>query len=73
MGHRDELNGGTWVDWCGTWVRSKGMTKRDKEWLEYLGYGKEGTFWNVGEEWGYRRELQRLIHLVGSTEIVGDL
>ena len=40
--------------------------------MEYLGYGKEGTCWYVGEEWGYRRELQRLIQVVGSTEIVGD-
>ena len=29
MGIRVDLKGGTGVNWCGTWVRSKGMAWRD--------------------------------------------
>jgi hypothetical protein len=29
MGVRDELKGGTGVDWCGIWVRTKGIALGD--------------------------------------------
>ena len=51
MGHRDELKGRNWSGLSGTWVRSKGMTKGIRS-IEYLGCGKEGTCWYVGEGYG---------------------
>ena len=37
---RDELKGGTGVDWCGTWAGLE-ITKRKRS-MEYLGYYGRG-------------------------------
>ena len=58
MGHRDELKGRNWSGLSGTWVRSKGMTKGIRS-IEYLGCGKEGTCWYVGERVGLEKRATK--------------